>query len=163
MIRIILLSILLSSTVAFAQQKDQKMQTYTQTEIDLKLQLQEQKIETLTNYIKEQQSSINEKVALQNEHINEVCNNYSDHISLWSGWMTGITLGASIILSGMGFFINRKYKSISKKVNREVEILRKQVEEISNMKKEAKESLEKKGKRKRNIRDNKEATSPRSI
>lgn len=48
MFRLVLLSIILSSTVAFAQQKDQKMQTYTQTEIDLKLQLQEQKIETLT-------------------------------------------------------------------------------------------------------------------
>lgn len=143
MFRLVLLSIILSSTVAFAQQKDQKMQTYTQTEIDLKLQLQEQKIETLTNYIKEQQSTINEKIAQQNEHLNEVCNNYSNHISLWSAWMTGISLAATIILFGMGFFINWRFKTISEEVNEEVEILRNQVESISKMEKTSKESLEK--------------------
>lgn len=142
MFRLVLLSIILYSTVAFAQQKDQKMQTYTQTEIDLKLQLQEQKIETLTNYIKEQQSTINEKIAQQNEHLNEVCNNYSNHISLWSAWMTGISLAATIILFGMGFFINWRFKTISEEVNEEVEILRNQVESISKMEKTSKESLE---------------------
>lgn len=143
MFRLVLLSIILSSTVAFAQQKDQKMQTYTQTEIDLKLQLQEQKIENLTNYIKEQQNTINEKVAQQNEHLNEVCNNYSNHISLWSAWMTGISLAATIILFSMGFFINWRFKTISEEVNKEVEILRNQVEAISKMEKASKESLEK--------------------
>ena len=142
MFRLVLLSILLSSTVAFAQQKDQKMQTYTQTEIDLKLQLQEQKIETLTNYIKEQQSTINEKIAQQNEHLNEVCNNYSDHISLWSAWMTGISLAATIILFGMGFFINWRFKTISEEVNKEIETLKSQMETISRMEKEAKKSVE---------------------
>ena len=56
--------------------------------------------------------------------------------------MTGISLAATIILFGMGFFINWRFKTISEEVNEEVEILRNQVESISKMEKTSKESLE---------------------
>ncbi|WP_321330768.1 TPR end-of-group domain-containing protein [uncultured Bacteroides sp.] len=109
-----LLLLLIISTSCFAQQKRVEQQTYTQTEVDLKLQLQEQKIESLTNTINEQQAYINERLAQQDKSVTEACANYSDHISLWSTWMTAISIIAAIVLFLMGGFIAWRFRDISK-------------------------------------------------
>lgn len=122
--KFVLFLLLVLSTASFAQSKPTGQQTYTQTEFDLKLQLQDQKMETLSNTVNENKVYLNECIAKQEARMNAACNEYSDHIGLWSGWMTSISIVAAIFLAFMGWFIVWRFKSISKDVNKELESIR---------------------------------------
>lgn len=112
--------LLIVSSTASAQQGSATQQTYTQNEIDLKFQLQEQKIEIMQNTINVQNSVISDNIIKQDKYIDSTCGKFSNHISFWSGWMTFISLSAAIIIALIGWFIYWKFRNISKEVNNEL-------------------------------------------
>lgn len=118
--KLIIILLLHITIPAIGQQKEIPQQTYSQNEIDLKIQLQEQKIDALCRQVIEQKTYINDRLFEQDKHISIASSNYSNHINLWSSWMSAISIVTAIILAFIGWFISWKFKGIHKEVNTEL-------------------------------------------
>lgn len=114
--------------------------TYTCTEIDLKMQLHEVQIKSLEKELTHHQESICTSIEKQEKNNADNYTSVSNQIGMYGWWMTYMSILVAFIIFGTGLFFSWKVKKNMSDVNAELEDIRKTKAEIKKLKSEIEKS-----------------------
>ena len=99
-----------------AQQQKETNNTYTQTEVDLKLQLQQEKVEALQQAINQQKEQIKESIDRQEKYIQSKDKKTDWLLAFMNFWIMFISVVAIVL----GYWLMRKTEKSEEKVETEL-------------------------------------------